>query len=74
MVPASAHDFTPEVRKRKGAKVRVEAECEAEIVGFTILSRVEPHFGTIQDWNGENGGSAASERIGRATHFAWVSP
>lgn len=40
------------VRPWKGTKVRLDDGCIAEVRGFVLLSRVEPHFGTLQEWQG----------------------
>lgn len=33
-------------------KLRLDDGCQAEVDGFVLLSRVEPHFGTVQTWQG----------------------
>ncbi len=36
----------------KGKKVRLDDGCIADVEGFVLISRVEPHFGTVQSWQG----------------------
>ncbi|MET0283751.1 MAG: nuclear transport factor 2 family protein [Polyangiales bacterium] len=38
----------------KKRKVRLDDGCIAEVESFVLLSRVEPHFGTVQAWKGDD--------------------
>ncbi|HKE20698.1 MAG TPA: nuclear transport factor 2 family protein [Kofleriaceae bacterium] len=56
-------DLDPDLARLKGAKVRDDGGCEAEIVGFRAFSLEVPHFGTVQEWSGgvDGDGKPASE-------------
>ncbi len=55
MASVKDRDLTKEVLDWRGTTVVVDGECEAKVVGFTLIGRVVPHFGTRAYWNGEHG-------------------
>jgi hypothetical protein len=52
MIDLTDPELPAALADRKGDRVRVDDDCVAEITGFVVISRVVPHFGTVQDWNG----------------------
>lgn len=51
--PVSDGDLPASVLAWKGAKLRLDDGCLAEVRSFVLLTRVEPHFGTVQEWTGQ---------------------
>lgn len=51
VAPIKPGDVTPELAKWKGKKLRGGDGCEATVVGFDVIGRVVPHFGTVQEWS-----------------------
>ena len=47
-------DLDPSVSGLKGRKLRIEDGCVATVSGFRAITRVVPHFGEVQRWNGVN--------------------
>jgi ketosteroid isomerase-like protein len=47
-------------RRLKGKRYKLYGPngelCDGKIQGFAALGRAEPHFGSVQEWNGENDG------------------
>src|SRR5690606_22887338 len=46
--------LAPQLAARKGERVRLQDGCEAEITSFLLVSRVVPHFGTLEEWSGSS--------------------
>jgi ketosteroid isomerase-like protein len=60
----------------KGQKVRLDDGCVGELDSFVLLSRVVPHFGTVQSWRGTGdtpGMAADAEQIAQQA-FALTTP
>ena len=47
-----AADLDPGLASWQGRKVRLDDGCVAQVAGFRALTRVVPHFGERQRWNG----------------------
>jgi hypothetical protein len=67
-----ADQLTPELIAWKGATLRLDNGCRAQLGKFMLLSRVDPHFGTEQEWRNENGNQprAATQQEINASAFA----
>ena len=37
----------------KKIKIRTDQDCETQLVGFRLMAREVPHFGTVQTWRGQ---------------------
>lgn len=45
-------ELDPALTAYRGQSVRLDDGCVAEVTGFVAVSRVDPHFGDEQAWNG----------------------
>lgn len=46
-----AEPLAPELAAWKGATMRLDTGCSAKLGKFMLVSRVDPHFGTEQQWH-----------------------
>lgn len=44
-------DLEEDDRALMGKKFRTDSGCEAAVVGFSVVSRATPHFGTVHMWD-----------------------
>jgi hypothetical protein len=62
----------PAVTAWLGQRVRLDHGCIAEVTGFGLLSRVEPHFGTVQVWENrfedQPGGALTPQQTAEAAY------
>jgi hypothetical protein len=66
----------PEASAYRGLKVRMDDGCVGELDSFVLLTRVVPHFGTVQSWRGtgDTPGAAASAQQVAQEAFGLATP